>query len=144
MRKQAKQLSEEEILSDKTKDLIRSIRETLKSKKHGIGLAAPQVGKSVSLTVIDIKKTPTRPDINEINLVAINPVIVKTYGYRKPMWESCISMDAALYGQVPRYKRIRVKYIDEKAKMHEKDVEGLPSSCLSARNRSLKRDSVRR
>ena len=125
LRERARELSKDEVLSEKIQNLIKDIRETLRNKKHGIGLAAPQIGENIRLTVIGIKSTPTRPEVKEISLVAINPEIVKVYGYRKPMWESCISMDAALYAQVPRYKKIRVKYMDEKAELHKKDIEGL-------------------
>lgn len=39
------------------------------------------------------------------------------------MWEGCIS-GLELYAQVPRYKKLRLKWMDEQAKTHEQDFEG--------------------
>lgn len=96
---------------------------TLEHRKYGVGLAAPQVGKGVALCIIGIKETPTRPDLEKLQLTLFNPEIVETYGYRKPMWEGCIS-GSELYAQVPRYKKVRVKWLDEDAKAHEADFDG--------------------
>lgn len=57
LRKPAMQLSVDEIRSQKIQDLISSIRYTLANKKYGIGLAAPQVGQSLSLSVVHIRPT---------------------------------------------------------------------------------------
>ena len=128
LRQKARSLTSEEILSTDIRDLIRDIRFTLEKRKYGVGLAAPQVGKRVALSVIGIKPTPTRPDTVRMELVVINPEIVKTYGRKKPLWEGCISLGTGTdvpYAQVPRYKKIRLRYLDELANTHEKDFEGL-------------------
>ncbi len=123
LRQQAPTLSTEEIKSYKTQQLIRDMRYTLDQKKYGVGLAAPQVGESIALSVIAIKPTPTRPKLERCEMVMINPVITKFYGHRSAMWEGCIS-GTDLYAKTLRYKRIRLQWQDEKAEQHEEDIEG--------------------
>jgi peptide deformylase len=133
LRQPTRELSHEEIVSTKVKDFVVNMRYTLESKGYGVGLAAPQVGKAVAITVIGIKPTPSRPDNPVINLVLINPKIIKKYGSKKTMWEGCISFGDTKnfpYAQVPRYKKIRVQWIDEMAKTHEEDFEGITAHVL--------------
>lgn len=42
-------------------------------KKHGVGIAAPQVGESIALSVIGVKPTPNRPELEPFDTVLINP-----------------------------------------------------------------------
>jgi len=127
LREVAKQLSVEEVLSTEIKSLIENIRYTLEKEEYGVGLAAPQVGKSVALSVIGIKPTPTRPDVKVFNSVIINPEITETFGRKIQLWEGCISCGAGgdtLFGKVPRYKSIRLRWIDEFGDKHEEKVTG--------------------
>lgn len=102
---------------------------TLEHRKYGVGLAAPQVGEGIALCIVGIKETPTRPDLEKVQLTLINPEIVMTYGYRKPMWEGCIS-GSELYAQVPRYKKLRLKWQDERAHKHEADFDGFMAHVI--------------
>lgn len=129
LRAKAKRLTTAEILSETTQLLIADMFYTLEKKPYGVGLAAPQVGKSVALSVIGIKSTPTRPDRQPLQMVIINPDVVGI-GHRTTvgMWEGCISCgqgNEILYGRTLRYKKITLRWQDEKAKAHEKELEGL-------------------
>lgn len=128
LRDKARRLNKAEILSADIQNLVANIRYSLEKKKYGVGLAAPQVGKSVSLSVIAIKPTPTRPDVVPFSVVIINPEIIETYGRRTQLWEGCLSTGAGkntLYAKVPRYKKIKLRWLDEKAIPHEEILEGL-------------------
>jgi peptide deformylase len=116
-------LSDAEILSREIQELINDMYYTLDNKKYGVGLAATQVGKCLAISTIDTKPTPTRPELKRQKLTIINPVIIKTFGSKTPMWEGCIS-GAELYAKVPRYKKIRLQWTDEKAKRCEQDFDG--------------------
>lgn len=116
-------LTEEHIVSIETQELIANMYFTLEQRKYGVGLAAPQVGKSMPVSVIDTKPTPTSPNLKREKLTIINPKIIKTYGSLQPEWEGCIS-GTKLYAQVPRYKKVRLAWSDEKAQIHERDFEG--------------------
>ncbi len=127
LRTTVKQLPVEEIKSDEIQKLISDIKYTLQVKKYGIGLAAPQVGKSVALSVIYIRQTKTRPDLPKsewADQVIINPQITEKSKETKDYWEGCISL-TNVFAKVPRHRTIKVKYLDEKAREHQKQFSGL-------------------
>ncbi len=126
LRVKAQELSVSEIQSDKIQELIADIRYTNETKKYGVGLAAPQVGESVALSVIGIKPTPTRPDLEKFDQVIINPTYVGI-GLRTGMWEGCQSCgkgNNTLYGKALRYKKIRATWYDEMARFHDEELAG--------------------
>jgi peptide deformylase len=127
LRQKSHRLTKEEILSNEVQDLIKNMRHTLLNRNYGIGIAAPQIGKSVALSVIELRATQTRPNLPRsewLSLVTINPEIIKKYGKHEELWEGCLSFDNA-FAKAHRYKKIRVRFQDEKAKEHEKDLDGL-------------------
>jgi peptide deformylase len=133
LREVARELTPDEILSDEIQSLIADMRHTLVQKQYGVGLAAPQVGQGVALSVIGIKPTPTRPHLEKVDLVVINPRVVRTYGRRRGMWEGCISVgrgNNTMYGQAMRYGSICLSYLDEHAKPHEADFDGFLAHVL--------------
>ena len=127
LRQKAKRLTKEEILSAEIQELIAAMKTTVASKKYGVGLAAPQVGTSIALSVIAIKPTPNRPQLESFEAVIINPEIIETHGYRKQLWEGCISSGNGrdtLFAKVPRYKAITLRWYDEQAVLHEEKLTG--------------------
>lgn len=129
LRERTRELSTAEIQSDEIQELIAAIRYTNSQKKYGVGLAAPQVGISVALSVIGIKPTPTRPHLEPFEQVIINPTY-EGIGRRSNMWEACQSGGTgknALFAKVPRYKRIRATWFDEHAVRHEDELGGFPA-----------------
>ncbi len=127
LRENARRLEPTEILSSKIQTLIKDMYYTLKVKQYGVGLAAPQIGNPVALSVVGIKPTPTRPNLEVFDTVLINPVIIETFGRRSQMWEGCVSCGEGkntLYAKVPRYKSIRLKWLDEKAIEHDEILKG--------------------
>jgi peptide deformylase len=125
-------LSKQEVQSPKIQKLIGDMFYTLEEKKYGVALAAPQVGQSIALTVINIKPTRIRPDLPKnqwAKMAVINPKITKTYGKRSQLWEGCVSFPNA-FAKVPRYKKIELQYLDEKGTGHKKVFEGLLAHVL--------------
>lgn len=126
LRQTARKLSVDEIRSPETQQLTADIRHTNEQKQYGVGLAAPQVGVPVALSVIGIKPTPTRPDLERFDCVIINPEYVGI-GRRTSMWEGCQSSgigDDTLYAKVPRYRKIRASWIDETGEAHDEELSG--------------------
>lgn len=127
LRKKTRQLSVEEIKSDKIQTLINDIRYTLQNNNYGVGLAAPQVGVDVALSVVALKATPNRPDISEFNMVIINPRIVEAFGPKQPLWEACFSCgndNDTLFAKVPRHSKVRLSWLDENGLAHEEVLTG--------------------
>ena len=133
LRQKTRELSAQEIVGKDIQELLANMRYTLEKKRYGVGLAATQVGYRVAVSLISIKPTPSRPDSEKFELVIINPKITKTYGTKEPMWEGCISFGGTKdfpYAQVPRYKKVRLRYYDETGALREKDFEGLSSHVI--------------
>jgi len=125
LRREARQLAAQEIKSDAIQQLITNIRYTNEQKKYGVGLAAPQVGENVALSVIGIKPTPNRPNLDKFDQVIINP-IYEGIGRRTGMWEGCQSSGTGkntLFGKALRYKKIKATWVDEKGMKHEEELD---------------------
>lgn len=122
-----------DIPGKKIQGLIANMRHTLLQKKLGVGLAAPQVGESLALVVIAIRPLAHRHKVEPFDLVMINPEITETVGRRKQMYEGCISGGpgkAALFAKVPRYKKVRARYYDEKGVRHHVYFEGFQAHVV--------------
>jgi len=77
---------------------------------NGAGLAAPQIGASVKVIVVEVRKTDVFPDRPTSPLLQmINPVIVEQSGITETGWEGCFSVPGFM-GLVPRAETITVEY----------------------------------
>ena len=86
--------------------LIADMRETLHAEEGRVGLAAPQVGVSLRLTVIGL------PD--EEDIILINPEVVKRKGERI-VAEGCLSIPGYV-GEICRSETVTVKALDHEGK----------------------------
>lgn len=131
LREPARQLSAKEIVSQRVQQLIKSMRATLTEQKLGVGLAAPQVGEGVALSVIAIRATRHRPEVEPFELVIINPELTESFGNRAQLWEGCISAGkSGLFAKTPRYRKVKISFTDEHGKRHHKVYEGFPAHVL--------------
>ena len=99
---------------------------------RGIGLAAPQVGKSIRLFVSDIEFEidEENEDLikNPAPRVFINPKITKKEG-QTTYEEGCLSFPG-VYEKVTRYETITLEYQNINGEHHTIDADGLESICL--------------
>ena len=133
LRLKARFLTLAEMQSPATSELIENMHHTLISENLGIGLAAPQVGQSVAVAVVNIHKTPLRPEVEEFKMVIVNPKITQTFGRRVQLWEGCISSGKKQHGlftKVPRYKKIELEYYDQNAQKYTQIFKGLPAHVI--------------
>jgi peptide deformylase len=91
----------------------------------GVGLAAPQVGVTKRVLVVDVspKDGPREP------LRMANPEIVWHSDELALYEEGCLSLPEQ-YADVERPARIRVRYLDEKNVKQEREADGLLSTCI--------------
>lgn len=99
------------------KQLIADMLETMHAA-HGVGLAAPQIGLPIRLTVIGLPPVyEKREDGTEVEVepaeeyVLINPKIVKMSDEEIIRQEGCLSLPG-WYGDVPRARWVTVEYQD--------------------------------
>ena len=91
-----------------TEELIAYMFESMRNAS-GIGLAAPQVGRSIRLLVLDLACVDNYE--HEKPMVVINPHILSVRGYNE-MEEGCLSVPG-VKGYVTRPSVITMKYRDE-------------------------------
>lgn len=105
------------------KNLIRQMFYTMRRTK-GVGLAAPQIGESLQLAVLQMKKHPRLPDTPPLPpTVIVNPRIVSASKEKVMEWEGCLSC-RGIMGSVPRHQNIVVEYFDENGKKQRKEIKG--------------------
>lgn len=130
LRQVARPLAREEIGSEATRRLIADMTDTLHDY-GGIGLAAPQIGESLRLAIIEIPGGRTRyGDLAPMPLsVFVNPEIEvidpATAGY----WEGCLSVPG-LRGFVERPQHVRVRYLDAAGEAHMLELEGFTATVF--------------
>ena len=100
------------------KKLAQDMIETMHNA-DGIGLAAPQIGKSISLFVADISPI----DEESKPIVFLNIEILEGFG-TLPYNEGCLSIPGVM-GEVIRPEKIRIRYMDLSGKRHEGMAEGV-------------------
>lgn len=106
------------------KALIDNMYETLDASE-GIGLAAPQIGLSIRLVVINLDLiSDDLPEYKGFKHVFINPHIIEVDNNEtESMEEGCLSVPG-IHEPVRRPKRIHVKYLDENFNEHDEWVDG--------------------
>ena len=90
----------------------------------GIGLAAPQVGVGLRVTVIDLM-----PGEKPSPIVLVNPEVIIASEELATREEGCLSLPGQ-YADVTRPARVKVRYLDEAGARQEIEADGLLAACL--------------
>jgi peptide deformylase len=123
LRRNARPLSVDDILSPRTQDLIEWMRETMHDAP-GVGLAAPQVGLPLQLAVIEdsaeLIQSLSAAQIAERGRrpvpfhVVINPTLTVQGNETAEFFEGCLSI-AGMMAIVTRAKHVRVECLNQRA-----------------------------
>ena len=90
----------------------------------GIGLAAPQIGRSIRVVVIDLDVlSDDLPEYKGFHRVFYNAHILETAGDTETMEEGCLSLPG-ISEKVTRPTRIHVTYYDDELQPHDEWVGG--------------------
>lgn len=134
-------------ITEFTPELATLVKDMLFSMYHapGIGLAAPQIGRSIRLFVLDVdfdRETVTNSageeEVRMSNfnpMVLINPVITGTSG-TTTYEEGCLSVPG-VYEEVKRHKTIHVKFQNLKGEYQEIEADDLLAICIQHENDHL-------
>ena len=113
-------------VNSEVRSLMDNMLETM-YEAPGIGLAAPQVGVSARVLVIDInmndKGVPGEP------LLVANPKLTWTSKEMNTTEEGCLSLPTQ-YSEVQRPAKIRVIFTDKDNDRKEIEADGLLAACL--------------
>ncbi len=113
LKKEAELFTREEITSQETQKLLIDLYDTMK-ESQGIGIAAPQIGVSKKVCLIELPANSERyGNLPETELMIIfNPTIEIMTNEIQSYFEGCLSVPG-LRGKVSRPKKIKIKYIDQ-------------------------------
>jgi len=130
LREQATMLRPEQIGSESIRLLIRDMVDTLHDY-GGIGLAAPQIGESARLAIIEIPGGMTRyGELAPMALtVFINPVVEVLNPVTAGYWEGCLSVPG-LRGFVARPQHIRIRYLSDAGDAREMELQGFSATVF--------------
>lgn len=117
-----------EALSEDVSLLITNMIETMYNS-DGVGLAAPQVGESVRIFVMDADGMLEDEDEKPGPMVFINPEIVEKKGKKIPLDEGCLSIPEVT-DKVVRPETVVVKYKDENFEDQQLEAGGWISRVI--------------
>jgi peptide deformylase len=110
-------------------ELISNMWETMYAA-HGVGIAAPQIGLSVRLFVVDTIQVMEEGKKDEgIKKVFINAKIVDESGKLWPYEEGCLSIPN-IRGDVERPEKVHIQYLDENFQPHDEIYEGMNARVI--------------
>ncbi len=135
LKKEAEEISEDYEGLDK---LIDDMFETMYAA-NGVGLAAPQIGKSIRLFVVDASSFAEPDDDGEVDPMAeglegfkkvfINPIIEEEFGKTWDFREGCLSIPN-IREDVSRNAHIKITYFDENWEFHEESYGGYAARVI--------------
>jgi peptide deformylase len=108
--------------------LINDMFETMHSAS-GIGLAAPQIGKSVRLFVVDGSSLEDEPGMEDFKKVFINAQVLEELGTAWDFEEGCLSIPN-IREKISRKAKLKIKYFDESWVEHEESFDGMKARII--------------
>ncbi|NDW18385.1 peptide deformylase [Dysgonomonas sp. 216] len=113
----------------KLKELIGNMFDTMYNA-NGIGLAAPQVGLSIRLFVIDLSPLAEDDDrFTDFKKVFINPQILESSDETEAIQEGCLSLPG-INETVIRPVQIKIRYLDEDFVEHTEMYDDFFARCI--------------
>lgn len=130
LRQKAKAVLKKEIGSDRVTGIIRLMLNRLKEEKHGVAMAAPQMGESLRVFVVspgvflNDAKEKLEEEKTPKHIVYINPTITRRSKKKKEMPEGCLSV-RGMYGSVMRHEKVSIAALDEHGTPFTYNASGL-------------------
>ena len=129
LRQLAKPVELNELTESSMQTFIDDMIETM-HHEGGVGLAAPQVSRSIQIVVLEYADNERYPDEVSIPLtVLVNPVLSDYSQETKEGWESCLSL-VDFRGLVPRSTTVTLDAYDRQGKKIQKKVSGFEAVVL--------------
>lgn len=112
------------------KELIENMWQTMYDA-DGVGIAAPQIGLSIRLFVIDTEQIEReeKPEFKGFKKVFINAKVLEETGNMWGYEEGCLSIPN-ITGDVSRHFNLKIKYLDENFVEHIEDFEGVNARVI--------------
>ena len=115
--------------TDEFAQLLLDLRDSMKHY-GGIGIAAPQIGVSLQVCIIELEEFNRYGEAIDLPLtVFINPVVEVINPDEAGYWEGCLSVPG-LRGFVERPQHIRVSYMNEKSETKMLEAKGFLATVI--------------
>jgi peptide deformylase len=124
LRKRATDIEKGTDLTQLVSDMYETMHEA-----NGIGLAAPQIGKSIRLFVVDGTTLEDEPDLKDFKKTFVNPQILDEHGEEWEFEEGCLSIPNIREG-VWRKETVRIKYFDENWNAFEEEFDDIKARII--------------
>ncbi len=129
LRQRAKEIEKGTPLGQMVEDMFETMHAA-----QGIGLAAPQIGKSIRLFVVDgttLEKDEDEAEegMDTFKKAFINPVMVEELGDPWAFEEGCLSIPH-IRENITRSGNIRIRYYDENWNMKEEEYDGMKARII--------------
>ncbi|HMR55885.1 MAG TPA: peptide deformylase [Cyclobacteriaceae bacterium] len=124
LRKRATDIEKGTDLTQLVSDMYETMHEA-----NGIGLAAPQIGKSIRLFVVDGTTLEDEPDLKDFKKTFVNPQILDEHGEEWEFEEGCLSIPNIREG-VWRKETVRIKYFDENWNAFEEEFDDMKARII--------------
>ncbi|PCJ28305.1 MAG: peptide deformylase [Flavobacteriales bacterium] len=111
--------------------LIEDMFETMYAAK-GVGLAAPQISRSIRLFIVDtsgFNEDDEHPELADFKRTFINPIIVEETGKEWKFEEGCLSIPG-IREDVSRQPNITIEYYNEKFELIEEKLDGIAARVV--------------
>jgi peptide deformylase len=129
LRQVAKPVDLNDLAESAVQTFIDDMIETM-HHEGGVGLAAPQVNRSIQIVVLEYAENERYPDEVSIPLtVLVNPVLSDYSQETKEGWESCLSL-VDFRGLVPRSTTVTLNAYDRQGKKIQKTVSDFEAVVL--------------
>ncbi len=112
-------------VTDAVRQLMDDMVDTMR-EEHGLGLAAPQIGLSTRVIVMDCSD---EDDSDPVIWKMANPEIIDASDDMASMEEGCLSIPG-YRGEVTRPARVTVRYLDADGVQQEMQATGLLAACV--------------
>jgi peptide deformylase len=112
-------------------ELIEEMFNTMVASE-GVGLAAPQIGKSLRIFLVDASRmedVDDEPDLRTFKKVFINPYIAEEWGDKWSFSEGCLSIPN-IREEVSRHSNVRIEYYDENWDFHDEVYDGVKARII--------------
>ena len=111
------------------KELVSNMFETM-YHSDGVGLAAPQIGKSLRIFVVDASPmADEEPELKGFKKAFINPEILERTGDEWIMNEGCLSLPD-IHEDVSRPANVKIRYMDENFTEHTEKYGGFAARVI--------------
>lgn len=108
--------------------LVNDMFETMQGAS-GVGLAAPQIGRSIRLFIVDGRVIDDEPGMEDFRKVFVNPVMIEELGTPWEYEEGCLSIPN-IREKISRKERLKIKYFDENWTPFEETFDGIKARII--------------